>query len=534
MADNGTLTIALKGRIDSGNAADIEKEIQAQLENATGDSLVLDAEELEYISSAGLRVILRLRKKYPDLKIINVCSEVYEIFDMTGFTQMMKVEKAYKVVSIEGCEEIGKGANGTIYRVDKDNVVKVYNNADALEDIEHERQVARLALILGIPTAISYDVVKVGDSYGSVFEFLNAKSFAKILADEPEKFEWCAQEYVEMLKRIHSTEVPKGKLPSIKAEFVERAERLRGHLPDEYEDKLVKLVNDVPEVDNMIHGDYHTKNLELQDDEVLLIDMDTLAVGHPVFELGSIFNAFSGFFEVNKNGIESFQGFSAETGKRFWRRTLELYLGTTDDKKIKEVEDKARIIGYLRLLARSVKRGLHLEGQGKEEYEVWKKHLMELLDRTDTLAFDVKPDAGTDNPNELDVEATTDNLPQVLEFIDKHLEAAGCPIKSQMQIDVAAEEIFVNIAHYAYKPDKGMAKVRVEVGGDPLSVSITFIDHGVQYDPLAKEDPDITLSAEDRQIGGLGIFLVKNTMDDISYQYVNGSNILTLKKTIEE
>ena len=532
MAANDTLTVAIGGRIDSGNAADVEKEIQAQIESSVASSLVLDAEELEYISSAGLRVILRFRKKYPDLRVINVNSEVYEIFDMTGFNQMMKVEKAYKVVSIEGCEEIGKGANGTIYRVDKDNVVKVYNNADALEDIEHEREVARLALILGIPTAISYDVVKVGDSYGSVFEFLNAESFAKILATKPEKFEWCVEEYVEMLKRIHGTDVPKGKLPSIKGEFVERAERLKDHLPAEYSDKLISLMKDIPEVDRMIHGDYHTKNLELQDDEVLLIDMDTLAVGHPVFEFGSIFNAFIGFFEVDTDGIETFQGFSADTGRRFWRRTLELYFGTKDEDAIRNVEDKARIIGYTRLIARSVKRGLHLEGQGKAEYDIWRKNLMELIDRTDTLAFDLEPCENDPDPNELDVEATTENLPEVLEFIDSRLEAVGCPLKTQMQIDVAAEEIFVNIANYAYKPDKGRAKVRVEVGEDPLQVSITFIDHGVPYDPLAKEDPNVTLSAEERQIGGLGIFLVKNTMDDITYEYINGSNILTLKKNL--
>ncbi len=533
MATNDTLTVALKGRIDSGNAADVEKEILAQIKSSEVSSLVLDAEELEYISSAGLRVILRFRKKYPDLSVVNVNSEVYEIFDMTGFNQMMKVDKAYKVVSVEGCEEIGKGANGTIYRIDMDNVVKVYNNADALEDIEHEREVARLALVLGIPTAISYDVVKVGDSYGSVFELLNAKSFAKILATEPEKFEWCAKEYVEMLKRIHGTDVPKGKLPNIKAEYVERAERIKDHLPAEYSEKLIRLFNDIPEVDRMIHGDYHTKNLELQDDEVLLIDMDTLAVGHPVFELGSIFNAFIGFFEVDRDGIESFQGFSAETGNRLWRRTLELYLGTEDDDTIRNAEDKARIVGYTRLIARSVKRGLNLEGQGKAEYEIWKKHLIELLDRTDTLVFDTVTDESLPDPNEIDIEAATDNLPKVLEFIDEKLEAAGCPLKTQMQIDVAAEEIFVNIANYAYKPGKGRAKVRVEVSEDPLQVSITFIDHGVKYDPLAKEDPDVSLSAEERQIGGLGIFLVKNTMDDITYRYDNGSNILTLKKALQ-
>ena len=170
--DNEKITIKLEGRIDSGNAAEVENEITEAMKEKEPSSVVLDAEDLEYISSAGLRIILRLRKKHPDLKIVNVRSDVFEILEITGFTEMMTVEKAYRKVSIEGCEEIGRGANGSLYRIDSDNVVKIYNNADALDDIQHEREVARLALILGIPTAISYDVVKVGDCYGSVFELL--------------------------------------------------------------------------------------------------------------------------------------------------------------------------------------------------------------------------------------------------------------------------------------------------------------------------------------------------------------------------
>ena len=131
---------------------------------------------------------------------------------------------------------------------------------------------------------------------------------------------------------------------------------------------------------------------------------------------------------------------------------------------------------------------------------------------------------------ELELEALTDNLPQVLAFVDEQLEAADCPMKIQMQIDIAVEEIFVNIAHYAYNPDVGTAKVRVEVLGEPPAVDITFIDNGIPYDPLAKADPDVTLSAEERQIGGLGIFMVKKTMDDVKYEYLDGHNILTLKK----
>ena len=131
---------------------------------------------------------------------------------------------------------------------------------------------------------------------------------------------------------------------------------------------------------------------------------------------------------------------------------------------------------------------------------------------------------------ELVIDALTDNLPQVLAFVDEQLEAADCPMKIQMQIDIAVEEIFVNIAHYAYNPDIGTATVRVEVMSEPPAVDITFIDNGIPYDPLAKADPDVTLSAEERQIGGLGIFMVKKSMDDVKYEYLDGHNILTLKK----
>ncbi len=125
MADMNSASVALTGRIDSNNAAAVEQDILKQLEGFEGQ-VVLEAQNLEYISSAGLRVILRLKKNWPDLKITGVNSDVYEILDMTGFTEMMTVEKAYRVVSVEGCEEIGRGANGTIYRIDQDNVVKVY------------------------------------------------------------------------------------------------------------------------------------------------------------------------------------------------------------------------------------------------------------------------------------------------------------------------------------------------------------------------------------------------------------------------
>lgn len=381
-----TLWLILKGRIDSNNSAAVEQEA-VRLVSENPGPIIIDAQDLEYISSAGLRVLLHLRKINADLKIINVCSEVYEIFDMTGFTQIMPIEKAYRLVTVEGCEEIGRGANGTIYRIDQDNVVKVYNNADALEDIQHEREVARLALVLGIPTAISYDVVRVGESYGSVFELLNAKSFSKILANEPEKLDWCVDEYVSLLKKIHGTVVPKGDLPDMKETAVGWAEFMKDHLPAAEGEKLVSLVKAVPQDDHMIHGDYHTKNVELQQDEVLLIDMDTLAVGHPVFELASMFNAFVGYSEYDHEIIKSFQGFDFETAGIFWNKVLRAYLETDDDARVKEVEDKARIVGYTRMIRRSIRRhGLETD-QGRAEIDLWKGELLSLLGQYDTLVF---------------------------------------------------------------------------------------------------------------------------------------------------
>ena len=134
------------------------------------------------------------------------------------------------------------------------------------------------------------------------------------------------------------------------------------------------------------------------------------------------------------------------------------------------------------------------------------------------------------NMKELTIEAEVENLNRVIGFVDEQLEELDCPVKTQMQIDVAVEEICVNIASYAYIPGKGFATVYVELETDPKTVSITFVDRGVPYDPLKKQDPDISLPAEERAIGGLGIYMVKKSMDEISYEYRDGQNILCIRK----
>lgn len=133
---------------------------------------------------------------------------------------------------------------------------------------------------------------------------------------------------------------------------------------------------------------------------------------------------------------------------------------------------------------------------------------------------------------EMTIAAAVENIDVVTDFVSEQLEAFDCPMKAQMQISIAIDELFGNIAHYAYGDQTGEATIRVELTQEPRAAVITFIDSGVPYNPLAKEDPDTTLSAEDRQIGGLGIFMVKKSMDEVAYAYKDGQNMLTIRKNL--
>ena len=385
--DDGVLFLLAQGRIDSTNAPQVEEDIESLREQNPHTAVTLDVEDLEYISSAGLRVILRLRKNEPSLTVINASSEVYEIFEMTGFSEMIPVSKAYRKLSVEGCEVIGQGANGKVYRIDPDTIVKVYMNADALPDIHRERELARRAFVLGIPTAIPYDVVKVGEGYGSVFELLNAESFAKLVKNEPENEDKYVGLYVDLMKKIHGTLVRPEDMPDMRGVAINWANFLVPYLPEGKGEQLVDLMEDVPIDHHMLHGDYHLKNVMMQNGEVLLIDMDTLCQGHPVFELASVFNAYVGFSEVDHTVVENFLGLPRETALRIWDKTLSLYLGTDDKEKIAAVADKAMLVGYTRLMRRLIRRNGLEDEQGKKEIETYKAHILELLDRVDTLVF---------------------------------------------------------------------------------------------------------------------------------------------------
>lgn len=382
------LIISLIGNIDSSNATAVENELRALYDANPCDIVELDCDQLAYSTSAGLRVILRLKQDVDDTVLTNVHSELYNIFDMTGFTEMMEVHKAYRVISVEGCEAIGQGANGKVYRIDPDTIVKVYLNPDALPEIHRERELARLAFIAGVPTAIPYDVVRIeGGGFGSVFELLNATSYAKLIIRGEKTPDEVAEMSVKLLKLIHSKEVRSEILPDMKAVAMNWTAFLKDYLPAEQFDKLYALISAIPEDAHLMHGDYHVKNVMLQNGESLLIDMDTLCHGHPIFELASMYNAYVGFGLVNHDVQLEFLGIPYDTCVAFWRRSLALYLDTQDVQRVDEVEAKAKIIGMTRMMRREIRRdGLNRE-DGRKMIEACRAGLAELLPRVDTLEF---------------------------------------------------------------------------------------------------------------------------------------------------
>lgn len=355
--ENNSLIIALPERVDSNNANEIGDELDSILANNNAEEVVLDASILKYISSAGLRIVLKCKKRSNDLKIINVSSEVYEIFEMTGFTEIIQVEKAYRVMSVDGCEIIGKGAKGTVYRYNNDTVLKVYNDKNSIDEIKNERKLAKYAFVLGIPTAISFDLVKVGDKFGTVYELLDAHSFSTIMGNDSSRVEECSNMYADVLRLIHSTEVSKDKLPNAKNKYDNIW--LKSTLPylnEEETSKVIRMLEEIPESNTMLHCDFHTNNLMLQNGEPIVIDMDTLSYGHPLYDLGNICFAYKTQCEFDPESAESFLGMKREDIFRVWKYFLPRYLKTSDEKLIEEVDKKITCFSFFRFINHLYKR----------------------------------------------------------------------------------------------------------------------------------------------------------------------------------
>lgn len=352
--DNNTLTLYLEGRIDSSNASMIEDEIMIAVKEAEGSSVIIDAEKLAYISSAGLRVLMKLQKMYDKpVEIINVSRDVYEIFDVTGFTQIMNVKKAFRKISVDGLQLIGKGMTGSVYRMDEETVIKVFNpniNFDML--VKQENDKARNAFISGIPTAIPYDIVRVGDCYGTVYELLNAKDLVTVITEDKEHMDEYIRTFAQTVREMHETKIDADKFEPTKQKSIQAVGYLASVLtPDEME-KVREIYANVPDRESFIHGDCHIGNVMVQDGKMMFIDFATAGMGHPIFDMGSMYSLFRERANDPKAIAESpiLSHFTQEEIKRIWDVYIRAYLGTDDETMIKKAEKQIAGLSMTRKL----------------------------------------------------------------------------------------------------------------------------------------------------------------------------------------
>lgn len=351
--NEGQLTIRLCGRIDSSNAAEFEKEVFALIEENGAKSVILDASDTEYISSAGLRVVLKLKKTVADSKIINASPEVYDIFSITGFVDIIDVKKAFREMSVEGCEIIGKGGHGTVYRINGDTILKLYSETEPLAEIEHETEFARNAFVAGIPTAIPFDVVKCGNQYGSVFELINADTMGNLFAANPDKYEEYSKKYVDLVNTLHTTEADTSRLSCIKDLYNQWADEMAEFLTADEIGILHEIINSVPDRNTFVHGDIHPKNVMVQDGEFVFIDMADITYGHPVFDyMGMALTHVIAGSRAPERSVQ-IMGIDYETGVRLWNDLVKARFGSLGEEGMKKMNGLLTAFGMMKFTVAS-------------------------------------------------------------------------------------------------------------------------------------------------------------------------------------
>ena len=287
--NNDILVVSLDGRLDTEASAKFETELaEISKENPHG-SLVIDASNLEYIASSGLRIILKLVKTEKDFKLENVCPAVYEVFEVTGFAKIIKMTKALRKIDLEKCEKIGAGGNGAVYRVSEDEIVKVNFNPETYDNLEQELAKAKEAFFLGIPTAISFDLVDCGEGKkGVVYEIIKSSTLGENIQKDPSRMEELTEKYIEQLNLLHSVHTDNPVFGSAKESYRKQVEAASKFLTEEEGELLNQILEALPEGDRLVQGDAHPKNIMIQNGEMLWIDMEGMSVGHPIYDLISI------------------------------------------------------------------------------------------------------------------------------------------------------------------------------------------------------------------------------------------------------
>lgn len=329
--DGDEIIISLEGRLDTSTSAETSATISRELDNiGTISKLTCDASRLDYISSSGLRILLSLSKQHKDFSVTGVQSQVYEVLDTTGFTKIMNIERALRQLSVQGCQVIGIGGVGTVYRLDGDTIIKVFREGTTMDEVRREITMSKEAFVLGMPTAISFDIVRVAPQtkggemcYGLVYELLKAQTLSTVVKQHPERLDEFARKYADLFLQMHSIEVPAGSnVPSAIDRERKQVEHIRRYFPQENIDMMLRIIDSIPAGNRLLHLDLQTKNAMMQDDELMLIDMGEVGYGHPMLDMGHAYSAMVSLV----GDYEGIIGMPKELGLRLWNLAIDYYL----------------------------------------------------------------------------------------------------------------------------------------------------------------------------------------------------------------
>jgi uncharacterized protein (TIGR02172 family) len=280
------LTVTVSGRLDTSTAPMLGQEME--LEGVR--HLVLDLDACHYVSSAGLRELLRARKRLAaadgTMLLTNVSRDIQDILDITGFSKLIPSQPKVRAISLEGLEFLSAGVCGECYRLDPETIVKLYKEGIGADIAEKEKQFAKAAFVLGIPTAISFDVVTCGNRTGVVYEMLEAKLFSAIIRSDLQHIERHAALLAQVARTVHETGADPAIFPDIKENFRHYIRQMDFFLSAGEIALLLRLLETIPDADTCVHFDLHTSNIMIRDGEPVIIDMGDLSRGHYLFDIG--------------------------------------------------------------------------------------------------------------------------------------------------------------------------------------------------------------------------------------------------------
>ena len=346
--DNDVLFVSLEGRLDTEAAVKFEVELAEVCKANAHGALTIDAAELEYVASSGLRTILKLAKTEKNFKIVNVSSSVYSVFEMTGFARIINISKALRKIDLEQCEKIGFGGNGAVYRISEDEIVKVNYNPATDAELDSELTKAKEAFLLGVPTAISFDLVDCGEGRrGVVYETIKSKSLGETIQSNPELMEELTDKYIAQLNLLHSIHTENPVFGNMKDNYRMQVENASKFLTEE-EGKMLEMVLDaLPEGDILVHGDAHTKNVMIQNGEMLWIDMEGMSAGHPIYDLISIAAVLNGVRNDDKMTM-GICGMDVATVLKFRQCFVKKFFKTEDPEMIQRYDSMIEALRLIR------------------------------------------------------------------------------------------------------------------------------------------------------------------------------------------